>query len=568
MGIEKRKAILELFESSVSGVFDESSLQRLRELLDGDVEAQAFYVDQCQIHTMLAWEHGTLSARPFPQRELASQASQAPRDVMESLRVWRWLAVCASILFLVSTSLAIYIGSTGSPPYFAVSTETELSPPNEPATAIDAARVTPWKTRAVVAELTRNLGADLTASDGEIRFAVDHELRQGRYLLSSGLIEVTFPNDVQLVVESPADFEILSTMRMVIHDGRMSAKVSEQGRGFEVETPSGNLVDYGTEFSVDVMPGNRAEYHVFQGEVKIRPKNPLPDSKDLTLITGQAAAIQAESGIPQGIDIDHDRFVRRLDYPADVNSRHAQLVESLQPTTWLRMCPSSDGERLEDVGANSTDATIVAGESNASFFKPGTSGAALYLNGPATRSYAKIEDYQPAAKGTITFCAWVLADSRPRWATIAKHWSIELTDDKKGHYGLGGQFHFGLKEDAGDLELQIIDGSNKRIQLREGDEFSFPIGQWQHVAFVVDDRRVRLYRNGKEICSAICNGLATNGPVSLGIGAKLGPDCNSPDPTNPGYWHGRIDELIIFDKPLKAGQINRLYKSAAPHRQL
>lgn len=67
-------------------------------------------------------------------------------------------------------------------------------------------------------------------------------------------------------VEAPTQFNVVSGKRVVLHNGRLSASVPADGVGFTVDTPEAEVVDFGTEFSVDVA-SETSEVHVFDGLV-------------------------------------------------------------------------------------------------------------------------------------------------------------------------------------------------------------------------------------------------------------------------------------------------------------
>ena len=67
---------LELLESLtaaiVEGTLSESQRDQLARLLKDNPAAQAFYRDYLEIHTLLAWEHGSMGATPLlPQTSAA-----------------------------------------------------------------------------------------------------------------------------------------------------------------------------------------------------------------------------------------------------------------------------------------------------------------------------------------------------------------------------------------------------------------------------------------------------------------------------------------------------------------
>ena len=552
-----------LFEAMVDRSATADERARLAELVSSDPQIRDEYLTYCQTHAMLAWEHGTLDGTAFPEpaTDAAIPVDTAP-DLAASLRRWRWLALAACAL-LVLTSGWLLLPKTGDRA-LASGEMNEASDPAELSDEERLAEATPsWADRPEVATITTSRGAVLSMPELRREIRLGETLRTGGYNLESGFLKLTLVNGIEVVVESPADFQLESAMKMVVRRGRMSAWVSPEGEGFVVETPSARLVDHGTEFSVDVAADSSSEVHVFDGEVTVRPRDAAEDSEDLRLMANQATLIHAGACIPEGIDIDHGRFVRTLTETIDYDGTYRQFVRSLQPVSWYRMSFAADGRTLADDGRVPRDATLHAGRMQPAPFKPGHVGTSLYLGGPATGAYA-MADYVPATDGAITVSAWVQAKSRPRWAAIVKHWGVKFHKGRRTYEGPGGQFHFGLHEDSGALELQVRDLAGEVIALRE--QVPIELQRWQHVAFVVDGRQVRLYRNGRMVDAATCHGLATDGPPAMGIGIKLNHEGTGPDPMNPGYWHGRIDEVLRFDRALTDGELLELFEASRKER--
>jgi hypothetical protein len=104
-------------------------------------------------------------------------------------------------------------------------------------------------------------------SGGSLPTEVGAELRPGRLRLAEGLARVRFASGAEVTLEGPADLELLTAMRCVLHDGRLVAKVPPRASGFVVETPSSVLTDFGTEFGVSVRDGQSADVSVFTGRV-------------------------------------------------------------------------------------------------------------------------------------------------------------------------------------------------------------------------------------------------------------------------------------------------------------
>ena len=184
-----------------------------------------------------------------------------------------------------------------------------------------------------------------------------------------------------------------------------------------------------------------------------------------------------------------------------------------------------------------------------SAFASGQVGLSLRLQGVSIKAYAMVSDYPKAKEGLLSVVGWVYAESRPTWASIAKNWALGET----------GQFHFGLRDYGGGLEVQIREADGGTVWI--GETEPLPLGEWQHVAFVADGEFVSLYRNGKEVAREPYDGLVDPTFPSLGIGVKLPGKGNVKQEGSVGYWDGRIDELAVFNHALTATDIKRLYRS-------
>jgi arabinan endo-1,5-alpha-L-arabinosidase len=199
------------------------------------------------------------------------------------------------------------------------------------------------------------------------------------------------------------------------------------------------------------------------------------------------------------------------------------------------------------------DGLVVVGQSSTPW-AAGKLGAALRLGGVEAGTYARVPDFPLATNNALSVCGWVLAQSRPRWASIAKNWAKDQGKD------FGGQFHFGLRHDLGSLEVHVHDRARKEVYA--SDVAPFPLNQWQFVAFTLDGETLRLYRNGELVAATPCAGLSTFAPAALGIGVKLDGTGLRPERNTPGFWDGLIDELAIFDFALSERQIRNLSEAS------
>jgi hypothetical protein len=88
--------------------------------------------------------------------------------------------------------------------------------------------------------------------------------------LDLGTATLKLPGIGQVIVEGPAQFDMLSAKRARLSSGRIKMRVTEkEGHGFVVETPYGEVTDLGTEFGLDLSERGKAGLVVFEGAVDL-----------------------------------------------------------------------------------------------------------------------------------------------------------------------------------------------------------------------------------------------------------------------------------------------------------
>src|SRR4051812_25988677 len=87
----------------------------------------------------------------------------------------------------------------------------------------------------------------------------------GRFHLDAGRVTLSFFSGVSLVLEGPADVDLISSDRVFCRRGRLRARVPKGAEGFVVDSPTSAVVDLGTEFALNVEADGRARVMVFEG---------------------------------------------------------------------------------------------------------------------------------------------------------------------------------------------------------------------------------------------------------------------------------------------------------------
>lgn len=87
--------------------------------------------------------------------------------------------------------------------------------------------------------------------------------------LQEGIVELLFDNDARVVIEAPAEFQILAEDRIGLQFGKLYATVPQEAIGFSVYTENAKIVDLGTEFGVQVDQEATTELHVIKGRINL-----------------------------------------------------------------------------------------------------------------------------------------------------------------------------------------------------------------------------------------------------------------------------------------------------------
>lgn len=111
-----------------------------------------------------------------------------------------------------------------------------------------------------------------------------------------GSIEIVFPKGVHVILEGPAELTVVEPQMVEVKQGRIMARVGKDGAGFTVDTPTGRIVDRGTEFGVDIRPEKGIDVVVYRGKVDVFPENSSSIEK-LSVFQGEGIVIDAAGTI-------------------------------------------------------------------------------------------------------------------------------------------------------------------------------------------------------------------------------------------------------------------------------
>ena len=502
------------FAAKCDGTISPEEHRELEEKLAASAEVRRLWFEYCDMETGLAdWA----SARA--ERDLSSlRLVPAPQSSHGTLRRLSALAAAAAAVIALG---AFFWLRPAVPP----------ARPQEVAAS-------------GVALLVRSAGADweVTApASGAV--LVSQTLR-----LRSGAVLMELFSGARVIVEGPAELQLVSPGEINLRSGKLSAHVPPQARGFTVRAQDFTLVDHGTDFAIAIPSGSAPEVHVFtgKGEVKAAPLDPR------TL--GGGEAVRLEKGQWRNVSAAREGFVTE----AELIRREAALA-GVQLVEWREASSSLGAQAVVHFtfeGADAGSRQLLNEIPAAAEISHGSIVGAVWAEGrwPGKRALRfqgeadRVRFTADAPMQALTLLAWVRVDALPNWQNVLM----------SAESGQPGAFRWHLTQ-SGELRLEIardLGRSKSDWEAVNSTPFVTPerFGRWVFLATTFDGGTIRHYGNGQPIGSG-----ASFTPQALRIGVA-----------QIGNWNGgtrrnlsaAIDEFAILPRALSAAEIAARYGAA------
>ncbi len=123
--------------------------------------------------------------------------------------------------------------------------------------------------------------------DTEIRANEGDVIGPGWIRIRSGTLALAFTSGANVVIEGPAEFQLINPDRAFCAYGQVFADVPKQAIGFQIDVPQTKVIDLGTAFGIKVNPDGTL-VHVIQGEVALQDN--ILRSKHLN--TGESVVVK------------------------------------------------------------------------------------------------------------------------------------------------------------------------------------------------------------------------------------------------------------------------------------
>jgi len=265
---------------------EDSQAAELEEILTNDPESLAYYIEAIDLISMLHRKQGIVVDKPF-----SIPSTPQPTAIPKHYSWWA-AAISASLV----------IGALIGPTWHAA----KGSSKKEGAIAIPTNRV-----YREIATLSFATGCRW-ATDEESRYE-GQRLNSETLRLESGVVVIHFDCDVQLVLEGPAQLQLVSVDRAVLGYGNVVFSSDSDIDSFTLETPFSKILDKGTEYGLSVdRSGKVSEVHVFDGQVIWKPseQKSIDSNRQLIQIDAGNARRFTDPISIETIELASNRFVR------------------------------------------------------------------------------------------------------------------------------------------------------------------------------------------------------------------------------------------------------------------
>lgn len=255
-----------LIDAVIEGRCDEATLRRFEIRLRNDPAARRAYLDQMRVHALLEWQHGRVEP---------PVGGAPPGTGGRGHWSWPWrrhrLGWGLAALMLIGAGLVLFTWTLG-----AGRRERQQGGNGIAVATLLETRDVVWGTA--------------TPLDIRARLTSPQTIR-----CLSGFLRLAFDSGALVTLEGPADLRILSGRRLQAIQGRITARINKEAKGFAIETPNMLVVDQGTEFGVEVDASGKTSVVVFEGLVDLsRPQSVDVPAELKQLVQGEALGVEPD----------------------------------------------------------------------------------------------------------------------------------------------------------------------------------------------------------------------------------------------------------------------------------
>lgn len=561
----KSDELFELLCELVDGELNPSGSDRLRELLRDDPDAQDLYLKFMGLHARLHLDYMSGSGpadmpggSSMPLRPLSAPPLEPAGDlfgpaigddaVVSPARSWLASAAVGwtlAVLFAIGLVAVLRTSVPRKAPAVA----------DAPPVKVDAAEGVAVVVRA---EGVRwEMGGGRVPKEGDI-------LPKGRLRVLEGRAAFSMLSGVSVIVEGPADIDLLSVDRIACNSGKLRARVPEGAEGFVVSGPGTAVLDLGTEFGVNIKPDGKSRGKVFEGEVEaavLGTSGAMRHSRLMKTANG-GFEIDPGSGLIGPFTGPEDfvgPFLPARE-PLALAPGYRDSVLASRPRCYWRF-ESEEGGRVANEVAGGPPLLVTGpiqlagpGAGNrCAVFGPGQHNQHLQMDGPwkpnRSPGYAVEVWFLPEAIGQASLVSLVAPKDTMHHLSL-----VELTASNRTSLFRPASIRFLYRWPTG------RGGGDNLFS----DDIYVPY-RWHHLVAQLAGERMELYLDGAVQASQAIGPGGSTSPCQVILG-RLTTLPESKQIHHTGFrrpFVGLMDEVALYDHPLTAEEIRAHYRLAA-----
>jgi ferric-dicitrate binding protein FerR (iron transport regulator) len=157
--------------------------------------------------------------------------------------------------------------------------------------------------------------------------------------LAEGEARVSMASGVDFVLQAPGVIEFISSKRVRLRRGVLTAQAAKWGSGFVVETDAMRVTDLGTRFVVSAEPDD-VETVVLQGQVRVEPLSAVVDGRRSVLLS-DGESLRVDRGQKSSVRLDADEHGHRGEFedfrpfkPIAVHNTGVGMAEGDEDPYW------------------------------------------------------------------------------------------------------------------------------------------------------------------------------------------------------------------------------------------
>jgi hypothetical protein len=525
-----------------NGSITPEEMAELERLLKADAVAQDFFIDFLNINAEVLWlfsakQHSAMDSDPHR----TVNAPIAPRSALTGF-LGDWMDFINHYSPFSYSLILIFVGAILMTGVYLIKIQNTVLVEAEPVLVaqITAAKNCQW-----------SMGTKAPAEMSELEI--------GRQLnLEKGLVEITYANKAQVVIEGPVSFTLDSPKSGRLKQGKLFARANtEQSRQFTIITPNAKYVDLGTEFGVQVDAQERSSVAVFSGKVNASAKR-ANGSWDTPISVKKGEAVICEGVKFTQSVADRSKFPSMQLSPPSAPDTHFQrwydaaleIQKNKDLVAYYDFQPAPNNPHVL-LNRAPTGAMFNGEIKNASWVDGRFKGkkalefmdndAGVKVNFPSEYPQVTLIAWINISKFTNNYSGVLLSDG---WTNNKLHWQLKSSS----------QMIVDVAQDATLMRSEFC--SIKAIPTDS-------LNQWCMITAVVDvPNQILLYVNGKPFETLKVNPIH---PLIIGPATIGGWDHGDySDPDEIRNLAGLMDELMLFQKVLKAEEIQQIYESGRP----